>query len=245
MIADDDCYDEEAVNYASIFSTVKQREELFIFLEEKIKELTRYFKEKGIDYNLNYIGVGSTSVVFSIGDKVVKFGIPRTCPILPYCEFLLQPIRNEDIKFDGKDVHVEVNQKVDNLDDTSLDDVVDYLDTQSPKIGLYFSDTTEFNVGLLSSRQENCIHYSNNPSLINSEKLTSIRYNCDLHLKKGVYPDIFDGFPVIKDLDGIDICNIEKYVEYLRIIGFDKETIKKVIIDYHNGIFGRKVFKSR
>ena len=69
--------------------------------------------------SLSIVGCGSTSIVYSIGDKIIKIGKPRRSNKIPYCEHLLQPIINRDFEFDGYPIHVEVTQKVITFDKNS------------------------------------------------------------------------------------------------------------------------------
>ena len=84
--------------YNEMFSSALQRSDFFEFLRIMVAELTDYCKENDLNPEFSAIGVGSTSIVFSIGDKVVKIGTKRKKESIPYCEYLLQPLFNRNFK---------------------------------------------------------------------------------------------------------------------------------------------------
>ena len=98
--------------FDELFFLEKPKDEFIVFFELLIKELTNYCKNNGLDPSIKFVGSGMTSAVYSIGDKIIKIGIPRRNECIPYCEYLLQPIINRDFEFDGYPIHIEVTQKV-------------------------------------------------------------------------------------------------------------------------------------
>ena len=234
-----DYYDNiAAIKYYNIFSSECQRQLFFEFLEKIIYQLTLYCTKNGLDVNLNFCGLGTTSIVYSIGNKVVKFGGRRRYSRIPYCEFLLQPIINDCSEFDGADIHVEVNQKVKKSSKETLYRALSYLKEKLSEIGLHLTDDKIFNIGLLESSQDNKIKYDDIFYNTANDRATSIAYNSNLHIEHGLYSNDFDGgFPVILDLDDVYIEDIDKYTIYLRRIGFKEEIIQSVIDDYNNGLF--------
>lgn len=209
----------ENVSYDELFFTEKQKEEFTIFFKMLVKELSQYAKEKGFNTNLKLISTGATSMVYEIGDKIIKIGKPRRVPYIPYCEFLLQPIVNRIFEFDGYPIHIEITQKVSTLDnedgfaiysnDERFLEIVSILKRRLYKIGLKCCDLHPGNVGILLN--DNKIHYDPISFYTATDEVTSIQNN-NHHkiLQKGNY--------VVIDLDSIEIEDQNKYTQYLKKI---------------------------
>ena len=56
--------------YEDLFFSLKQKQEFNEFFKLLIKDLTNYCKKNGLSSELNYIGKGTTSIVYGIGDKI-------------------------------------------------------------------------------------------------------------------------------------------------------------------------------
>jgi len=219
---------ESTFEYDELFFSEKQKREFTDFFELLIRDLTNYCKNNGLDSNLKLIGKGTTSIVYSIGDKIVKIGKPRRKSSIPYCEYLLQPIINRDFEFDGYPIHIEVTQKVlvcENMKDSWSDEkfvvIRDELAEKLHAIGLKSTDLHPANIGVLTS--ENRIHFDSINFDIGNEVSTSIQNNNNLRIKSA-------GEFVIIDLDCLEIEDIAKYSDYLRNIGFsfeNNDTTKK------------------
>ena len=210
---------ESTFEYDDLFFSDKQKREFNDFFDLLIKDLTNYCKNNGLDSNLKLIGKGTTSIIYSIGDKIVKIGKPRRKSSIPYCEYLLQPIINRDFEFDGYPIHVEVTQKVivcENIKDMWSDDkfvaIRDELSEKLREIGLKSTDLHPANIGVLTS--ENKIHFDSINFDIGDEMVTSIQNNNNLRIKGS-------GEFVIIDLDCLEVEDMTKYCEYLRSIGFN------------------------
>lgn len=214
--------------YDELFFSEKQKKEFNEFFELLIKDLTKYCENNGLDSNLKLIGKGTTSIVYSIGDKIVKIGKPRKKSSIPYCEYLLQAIINRDFEFDGYPIHIEVTQKVlvceniilscqdiiDSWSDKKFAAIRDELAEKLHAIGLRSNDLHPANIGILTS--ENRIHFDSINFDIGNEISTSIQNNNSLRIKGA-------GEAVIIDLDCLEIEDITKYSDYLRKIGFSLE----------------------
>lgn len=219
---------ESTFEYDELFFTEKQKREFTDFFELLIRDLTNYCKNNGLDSNLKLIGKGTTSIVYSIGDKIVKIGKPRRKSSIPYCEYLLQPIINRDFEFDGYPIHIEVTQKVlvcENIKDSWSDEkfvvIRDELAEKLHAIGLKSTDLHPANIGVLTS--ENRIHFDSINFDIGNEVSTSIQNNNNFRIKSA-------GEFVIIDLDCLEIEDMAKYSDYLRSIGFsfeNNDTTKK------------------
>lgn len=212
---------ESTFEYDELFFSEKQKREFTDFFELLIRDLTNYCKNNGLDSNLKLIGKGTTSIIYSIGDKIVKIGKPRRKSSIPYCEYLLQPVINRDFEFDGYPIHIEVTQKVlvcENIKDSWSDEkfvtIRDELSEKLHAIGLKSTDLHPANIGILTS--ENRIHFDSINFDIGNEVSTSIQNNNNLRIKGA-------GEFVIIDLDCLEIEDIAKYSDYLRSIGFSLE----------------------
>lgn len=217
--------------YKKMFSSKNQREEFFNFLKLIIVELSDYCKKNNLNPELSLFGIGSTSLVMSIGDKIVKFGIKRRVEKLPYCEYFLQPLFNRDFMFGDRVIHLEVTQKV---KDGTKEDAI-FLKYQLLNIGLAPIDVDTFNVGFLDSKSDNRIQYKDNIFYDTaSEKSTSIDGNSNLHLSSSSKDKPFNGkFPVVRGLDEVYIIDIEKYSTYLRKVGFNEDIINEIKYNFN------------
>lgn len=214
--------------YDDLFFSKKQKKEFEDFFEILINGITNYCKKNGLDNELRLIDAGSSSLIYSIGDKIIKIGAPRRQSTIPYCEYVLQPIINRDYYFDDYPIHVEITQKVKTLKEindvvlySTIREEIDFLDKKLESIGLAAHDLHEDNIGILMS--ENKIHYDSIEFDIGDENVTSIEYNNNLKVRG---PGEF----VILDLDCIEIVDMEKYTNYLKSLGFfiEDETHKYI-----------------
>lgn len=205
--------------YDELFFSIKQRKEFNEFFALLVNDIAGYCQRNNIDASLKLIERGTTSIVYSIGDKIIKIGKPRRKKTIPYCEYLLQPIINQDYYFDGYPIHVEVTQKVITCEKAKFAmcyhdflAISDKLQKNLEDIGLMSNDLTPANVGILDS--DNIIHYDSIDFPTASSFVTSIENNNDLRIKSvGEY--------VIIDLDCIEVKDMDKYQEYLSNIGFN------------------------
>lgn len=137
--------------YNDLFFSEKQKREFEEFFEVLIKGITNYCEKNGLDAELKFINKGSTSLIYGIGDKIIKIGKPRRQSNIPYCEYVLQPIINRDYFFDDYPIHVEVTQKVlvceDNKnifkDNKEFDEILRDLIEKLREIGLTCYDLNE------------------------------------------------------------------------------------------------------
>lgn len=213
------------LKYDDMFFTENQRLEFESFFNFLVNELTLYANRNGLDSELKFICAETTSIVYEIGDKIIKVGKPRRNSFIPYCEFLLQPIINRVFMFDGFPIHIEVTEKalvLDNSDgyaiyseDEQFNDIVDDLEKKLYKIGIEASDMHAGNVGILL--KDNKIHYDSIDFEVGNEYATSILYNNNLKILE-------KGRAVIVDLDSLVIDDFDKYNKYLEEIGYFRES---------------------
>lgn len=214
--------------FEDLFFSEKQRQEFDLFFSLLIEDLTRYSKKNNLDSKIRKIDSGSTSIIYSIGDKIIKIGKIRDNSIIPYCEYLLQPIMNCDILFDNIPIRVEVTERIIAYKNLSEDDkknmqaqfkqAVIEINKQLHKIGLRCYDLNINNIGILT--KDNIIHFDTIPFQIAREETTSIKNNNGLQVRK-------KGEFVILDLDAIEIINYRKYCRYLKKIGYITEKTDK------------------
>lgn len=221
---------DDYVKYEELFFSAKQKEEFEAFFSVLVKELEKYALSRGFDEKLKHIFTGTTSIIYEVGDKIVKIRKPRRMETIPYCEYILQPILNRTLAFDGYPIHIEVTQKVLTLDQLygcSYDDVekreeyVSILSTlvaNLDAIGLCFTDYGPGNIGILL--EDNQIHYDEIAFATADDRVTSIENNN--HFK--ILPK---GMPVIIDLDCVEIKDKKKYAKYLKSLSSKQGKKKK------------------
>ena len=209
----------EIVQYETLFFSEKQKQEFEEFFNLLIKELTKYAIKKGYNKELLKISAGTTSIIYQIGDKIIKIGKPRRLNAIPYCEYILQPIVNKIYYFDDYPIHIEVTQKTKTINNKNnfahssknkqFNEIVDILRKSLKEIGLRPDDLHPGNVGILL--KDNKIHYDDIYYETSPEKTTSITNNNNYKIlpKKSF---------VIIDLDSLEIEDKEKYRVYLESI---------------------------
>jgi len=218
-------YNTKEFDFNDLFFSDKQKEEFNSLVSLLTEELVNYARKNGLDPSIQLISRGSTSFVYSIGDKILKIGKPRKNHMVPYCEYLLQPIINRDILFDGIPMHIEVTQKVIAYRDLSdkwyprFRSEMHKLKRKLHAIGINCSDLHKGNIGILT--QDNTIHFDSIPFQTGDENATSIKNNNNLIVRK-------KGDFVIIDLDYIEIMSIHRYCKYLARIGYDTEKIEEI-----------------
>lgn len=212
---------DDYVEYDDLFFSQKQKEEFEACFNMLVKELSAYAVSKNLDGKLKRIWAGTTSIIYEIGDKIVKIGKPRRVSTIPYCEYILQPIINQTLTFDGYPIQLEVTQKVLTLEEfyqCGYDEILEKeeykameatLLDQLEAIGLSFSDSSPSNIGILI--EDNRIHYDEIGFATANEEVTSIENNNGFRILQ-------KGMPVIIDLDCIEIKDRKKYAKYLKSI---------------------------
>jgi len=216
------------VEFDELFFSDKQKEQFDAFFEMLTSELSSYAKRNNMDNELKFIESGTTSLVYEIGDKFLKIGKARRFDYIPYCEYVLQPIINRNFCFDGYPIHIEVTQKVLVLKDKDgkfavsrdrCQRLITKLKKDLDSIGIMARDLHMENVGILL--EDNKIHYDLIDVDVCDDIVTSIENNNNLKiLKKGKL--------VIIDLDCLRIADTNKYMKYLKRIGFSKDKIDTV-----------------
>lgn len=221
-------------DYNDLFITDKQKKEFEEFFKLLIDDISRHCKNNNLDCSLSIVGCGSTSIVYSIGDKIIKIGKPRRSNKLPFCEHLLQPIINKDFEFDGYPIHIEVTQKVITFDKNSnfvhserYFDIIEQISYDLQEFGIYCKDLNYQNIGILT--KENKIHFDSINFEYANDEVTSIINNNNLNPK-------VEGEYVIIDLDCLEIYDIKKYARYLLYVGFSREYVKDFVKKYKDSV---------
>ena len=213
-------------DYEDLFFSQKEQEEFEEFFLELRKDITRYCKEKGLNPELKFIGQGVESIVYKMGDKIIKIGKPRENAPLPYCEYILQPIINRVYYFDGFPINIEVTNEVEQSE-YSYDQLYNFTKTFQSKleeIGLFSGDLHPRNIGILKS--DNKINFDSIYFDYADDETTQILDNNNLTVQK-------KESIILLDLNDLYIDNIDKYCGYLENIGFSKKQIQKVRKSYN------------
>ena len=228
--------------YEDLFFSEKQKKEFEEFFKLLIDDISDYCKKNDLDCSLSIIGCGLTSIVYSIGDKIVKIGKPRRNNKIPYCEHLLQPIINKDYEFDGYPIHIEVTQKVVTFDKNSnfvhserYFDIMEQISCDLMEYGIYCRDLNYKNIGILT--KENKIYFDSINFDYATDDVTSIINNNNLNPK-------VEGEYVIIDLDCLEIVDIKKYARYLLYVGFSREYVQKFVNEYNESLSEKDSNKS-
>lgn len=227
------------LSYNDLFLSEKQKREFTYFFEFLINELKQYCKRNGLDSKLKFINSGTTSIVYEIGDKIIKIGKPRRNKIIPYCEFLLQPIINRDFEFDGYPIHIEVTQKVNTFqnikdikDFSQMESIINEFQENLHNIGLETTDLHFGNIGILNC--DNHIHYDSIEFDTGNDFATSIMYNNNKRIFQ-------KGELVLLDLDSLKIVDSVKYANYLKSIGY--QVYQEYFDDNDDNIEQKKIQK--
>ena len=212
-------FEKKTIKYEDLFFSEQQKKSFMSLIKLLTDELVLYAKKKGLESNIIRIAGGSTSFVYAIGDKILKFGKPRYNRTIPYCEFLLQPIFNKVVTFDDIPIQLEITQKVltyydlNDKDRKKLKQEIPKINRKLRSMGLKCNDLHKRNIGILTS--DNVIDFDGIMYQTGSVDATSIANNNNLVIRK-------KGEVVIIDLDYIEIANSEKYRKYLEKIGYVK-----------------------
>ena len=142
--------------------------------------------------DLEYVDRGSTSEVFRIGSKVIKFGIPRNTNKIPYHRRILQPLIRRNIKSGDSEIYVEIAEYIEQ-DNTITDEDVYQIYKELRDEGIVWIDCKKANVGRLI--KDNSEHYKEPLNLRNE----TVGYIHDTI--KEYEPPIAKGKIVILDTD--------------------------------------------
>lgn len=209
---------QDEFEYEDLFFSEKQKKEFEEFFEILKEDIINYCKKNGLDTEMKLISKGTTSLIYQIGDKIIKIGKPRRNVNIPYCEYLLQPIINKDYYFDGYPVHIEVTEKVKALKkingrtfDPTFGAIINDFYDKLESIGLISHDLHAGNLGILI--KENKVHFDTIEFDTADGNVTSIKNNNNLKVRgPGEY--------IIIDLDCLDVSDEKKYFNYLKSLGF-------------------------
>ena len=149
-----------------------KEENIFLCIKLIINELLQHEKKSIND--IDFIGKGATSCVYSIGDKILKLGRYRFTLQIPNNKRFLQPLlRRYILRNNMTDILgiIEITEKVDTKN-ISLDDVFEVYSSLRDD-GLVWTDLNPKNVGRLI--KDNKVYFDNlNPSM------NAINYTTDM-----------------------------------------------------------------
>lgn len=149
-----------------------KEENIFLCIKLIINELLQHEKKSIND--IDFIGKGATSCVYSIGDKILKLGRYRFTLQIPNNKRFLQPLlRRYILRNNITDILgiIEITEKVDTKN-ISLDDVFEVYSSLRDD-GLVWTDLNPKNVGRLI--KDNKVYFDNlNPSM------NAINYTTDM-----------------------------------------------------------------
>lgn len=140
--------------------------------------------------NLELIGEGDFSLVYSLGNKIIKIGRKRATPKFPNNPYIVKPLLRKAISINGNNdiVFIEVCEKI--KTNCCTDEDVYKLYKKLREIGLIWMDPKKSNIGKLI--KDNKIYWNSN--LKPSDKALMLdEYVKDTELKAGE--------PVICDAD--------------------------------------------
>ena len=130
--------------------------------KDLLESLTEIVKQVSLDEGkdlseLEYVDKGSTSVVYKLGSKVIKFGTPRNTDKIPYHRRILQPLLRRNLEFGERSVYVEVAEYI-YLDPDITQDEVYQIYKELRQAGILWLDCKKENVGRLI--KDNSVHFS-------------------------------------------------------------------------------------
>ncbi len=110
--------------------------------------------------NINKLKSGGFSIVYSIKDKVIKLGSNgRVTASFPNNPYIIKPILRKVIELDGKEIFVEVTQKVDSNELNITKEDLYKLYTKLRNLKIRWTDVHARNVGRLI--KDNKIYWHN------------------------------------------------------------------------------------
>ena len=201
-------------------STLFTRLDMTVLIESIMEELCEHEKTDMI----KYLGHGTSSLVWEIGNKIIKVGRMRHTVGIPYHHRLLQPIFIREFSLDRINFTIEVTHKARPFIGTSEEiNKINAVCYELFSDGLWMFDKIPNNFGILLD--DNKIHYDAIGFNTGSDDASLIDYNNDHKI-------LPEGETCLIDIDAIEICDISKYLRYLHSIGLDMDTLETVFDRY-------------
>lgn len=214
------------INYDILFNFLhlkdnRSKKQIIKLVNIIINELIEHEKTTEIKFISD---IGTTSLVWQIGTKILKIGVPRRDNTIPYHHRILQPLINQDILINNKSIHIEVTEQVETLNCNTIPQQVFLIIDEFEEAGLTIYDICVENFGILL--KDNKIHFNQINFKTSNSVSSCIQYNNSNYI-------LPSGELVLLDLDMLEITDIDKYVCYLKKIGFTEKEILKVY-EKHN-----------
>lgn len=141
-------------------------------------------KNENIDISeLEYIGTGSLTSVYKLGNKVIKFGKNRLTDKIPYHKRILQPLIRRKVLSSFRNLYIEISEYI--QPDNSITDEDAYLIYKELRDdGIIWLDAKRENLGRL---EKDNIAYFNEPLYVKNETVGYIpeTLSQDKPLQKG------------------------------------------------------------
>ncbi len=141
-------------------------------------------KNENVDISdLKYIGKGTITDVYKLGNKVVKFGKNRLTNKIPYHRRILQPLIRRRVLREFNDLYIEISEYI-QPDNTITDEDAYLIYKELREDGIIWIDAKRENIGRLE--KDNIAHF-NEPIYVKNETVGYIPETIkqDNPLKKG------------------------------------------------------------
>lgn len=165
--------------FCDLFLKEKNNKLLEEIVELLIKDIVKDNKLKYLD--CMFLSSGYYSMVFSIGDKVIKLGNKRGTGRFPNNPYILQPLLRKNIDFNGTNIFIEITEKADYLSDITEEEMYQ-LYKRLRYLDLVWVDIGYRNIGRLL--KDNVVHWDGTLAL-NDETLGFDKRRGNVTLKAG------------------------------------------------------------
>jgi hypothetical protein len=115
--------------------------------------------------DLEYVGKGTLTDVYKLGNKVVKFGKNRLTDKIPYHRRILQPLIRRRVLRGFKDLYIEISEYI-QPDNTITDEDAYLIYKELRDDGIIWLDAKRENLGRLE--KDNIVHF-NEPLYVKNE----------------------------------------------------------------------------
>ena len=115
--------------------------------------------------DIEYIATGTSTNVYKLGNKVIKFGKNRLTDKIPYNKRIMQPLIRRNISSDINDLYIEISEYV-QTDNSITDDDAYLIYKELRNDGIIWIDAKRENLGRL---EKNNIAHFNEPLYVKNE----------------------------------------------------------------------------
>jgi len=103
--------------------------------------------------DIDFLFEGACSIVFKIGNKVLKISVEKFTEKISNNPYIIKPLIRKKIEIEDKKMFIEVQELVDTAKNATKDELSD-LYIKLRKIGLIWNDPSSYNVGRLKKDNE-------------------------------------------------------------------------------------------